>query len=302
MLQRAIVLLPLVMMVGCVGQPVESSHLPYQPGQKGLLTYREDMHYGESTEFGGLDMPFEVKPGKDGTIEIAVGVSRFYTGNTYKGKTEMHDSEGPRRTGRSADAQVDAEFARNAAAMKTLRFSVTVDAGGRVIAFTGKGEPYEAIKEVPASQRDMVELAVAGVYRTIIEESLVYLPIGKSVQAGTQWRVHRPVVFPLHQFGIGMLTGCAAVSEDSTCRVESVRTTLGGQVATIRFQGERRAVAEYESAGAPTGNWLKTEGQIEFNLDTGELVRHRIVSHVRMADPGNPWKGEFIDTMAIKRR
>ena len=76
---RAIVLLPLVMMLGCVAQPVESSHLPYQPGQKGLLTYREEMHYGESTEFRGLEMPFEVTSGKDGTIELALGVSRVYT-------------------------------------------------------------------------------------------------------------------------------------------------------------------------------------------------------------------------------
>ena len=299
---RAIVLLPLVMMVGCVTQPVESSHLPHQPGQKGLLTYREEMHSGESTEFGGLEMPFEITQGKDGTIQLAFSIRRFYTGNTYKGATEMHDSDNPRSGGRTADAQVDAEFARDAAAVKTLRFSATVDAGGRLIAFTGKGEPYEALKEVPASQKDNAEVAVAGVYKTIIEESLAYLPMGRSVRAGTQWRVHRPLVWPLHQFGIGMLTGCAAVSEDATCRVESVRATLGGQVATIRIRGERRAVGGYESVGAPTGNWLKVEGRVKFNLDTGELVSHRIVSQVRIVDPENPWKGEFIDTMAIKRR
>lgn len=296
-------ILPVVAIAaGCAVSGAQSSRLPYRPGDKGLLTYREELHYGESTEFGGLDMPFEVAQGKDGTIEITLAVSRFYSGNTYKGKTQMRDSNSPRSAGRPADAQADTEFDRNAAERKTLRFTAAVDATGRVIAFTGRGQPYETIKEVPTSQREMAELAVGGVYRTIIEESLAYLPIGKSVRGGTEWRVHRPLVFPLHQFGIGMLTGCAAVSEEATCRVESVRATLGGPVATIRFRSKRHAVAEYESAGAPTGNWLKTEGRIEFNLDTGELASHRIVSQLLIVAPDNPWKGEFVDTLMIKRR
>jgi hypothetical protein len=152
--------------------------------------------------------------------------------------------------------------------LTSVTFTAGLDSAGRIVSFTGAEAFMDKAKMTPAAPKEKQVMATsidAGL-RQLIEEPFVYLPAAP-VAVGDTWKVTRKV------YGLPIMGARRVEEEDLTCRLASVRKTDAGQVAVIDVTGKSTVI----EGGSPTDpKTMQKTGQIEYNIDTGDLVSHHI--------------------------
>jgi len=285
---------------------------------------------GTSVEFGTIEFPLEVKAaGKPRHVEIDMTARLLVTGVRYfrtdaqwrKSFQQDYEEKGVKPTPQQMEEDIrrakeemkgevtdtqnpppghEQQVAELKEMIKGVDFVATIDDGGRIVGFTGRGKALEDLKNMPdAKERALRERYMGGKYRSVLDDSLAYLP-SQPVRVGQSWKVSRPEVFPIHEYAIGMLTGCASLSEKATCRLDSVCDTPEGRIAVIKMSGRRDAVPEFQVAGKPTGAYLVSGGEIQVNLTTGRLVSLRIESKAHWkSDKDDHPEAVFTDSLTL---
>jgi len=309
----------------------------YRAGEKLLLTYKTEqvltMPDGVASQFWSMEMPLGVRVSdKAGQVEVAMTARRAVAGQSQARTDEQIRKvikEFSRQPGvtlspeemeryfreikeatKAANQVIDTqnpqpgheEEIRNLKEeIGAVDFLATVSEGGTIAGFAAQGKALEAFRKIEDPEyREAHQQHQSGKFRSILEDSLAYLP-NKPVRVGQTWEVARPQIFPYNEFAVGMLIGCAAVWEKATCRLEAVRDTPDGQVAVIKVTGHREGVAQFHSAAAgPTANTLESRGEVLFNLKTGRLVSVHIENTARLKPDKDPhMPAVFIDSLTL---
>jgi hypothetical protein len=172
-------------------------------------------------------------------------------------------------------------------ALLQSRFAAVIEAR-RLVRVEASGPDFDSVnREQGDAEGRAVALRVhsAGVFPALAD-ALAYLP-PEGVTGGTVWQVRRDSVYPYHAYAFYMLTnGAYVMSEHSVCRVEGVRDTQEGRIATVRISGRRTPGAPEPSMSRRVSH-LTLKGRLTVNLDThgiSELTLESTPSFTSLTD------------------
>ncbi len=274
----------------------------YRPGQELLLTYKTEVTKGDEVDFAWLEMPLLVRAAdRKDRVEIHMSIRRIVNGWSSGDKGERWSSDDP-----DAWNTHGAFMSPSLAEIKSLRFRAILDnRSGKIIHFTGTGKGFDNVlnKIKDAKKRREAEYYLFGSYRSILAESVAYLPQSSS-GVGDTWKPMRRDVFPLDAGTCSSLTGDSLfpfLTEESVCQLDDVLDTPGGRIAVIHMTGRRsiprnrpRILGEsWRAESRAKDYYTVTSGDIRFNLDTGQLMSHCIKNTVRATDGRRPQPRDY---------
>ncbi len=291
--------------------------LPYQPGQKLLLTYSNELRASVDSvsHRDEREMPLIVRAGKKpGEVAITMTIRRYRSRQgSSGGASEVQEAIDTAKPG-AAEKEKDRQ--ELIAHIKSLSYFFVMDESGRVTDFDAKGKGIEKLDEKDPALKHWNKrwkiapnffgksgcwLGYGGCFNAL-EEAVAYLP-KQQVSVGQKWRVKRETIWPYHAYAFYMLTqGRYCASEEATCRLHKIRNTADGRIAVIRMTGRRKPISMPEGKDDIRVNYFRTTGEILFNLDTGCVVSQRIESipHFKWGAEKLPGKIKFIDTLSLK--
>jgi hypothetical protein len=286
---------------------------------------------GTATEFGTMELPLVVAAGdKAGQVRVAMTARRMISGHKMvrsdeeirQSLQEVCDAHGAKPTPTEIEADMkkareeicgevfdtaDPKPAKPEAvaslkdSIELADFAATMADGRRLADFAPRGKVLDALQKVKDSkERAGQELYLTGRYRSLLEDTVAYLP-PQAVMAGQSWRVERKEVVPLHLYATYMLTGGIVLTESSECTFEGVHDSPQGRVAVIKVRGRRVPTPPPSGEGPATqpGKFFETRGEVQVNPDTGALVSLRLESTLVWKDKDSPGDVVFIDSATL---
>jgi hypothetical protein len=141
---------------------------------------------------------------------------------------------------------------------------------------------------------------------TALEDIVAYWP-PDSPQVGQRWGGDRELIFPYHLYGFYMFSGgCGAMKETSTCKLVSIHSRAGQQIATIRIAGRRTPFylmgQSRPSEDSDRPSTFTLTGTMIVNLTTPavESLKLKSVAHYRSAEERRLPPEQYNESITLK--